>query len=67
MTRYPDRLRGRRELNFLLGGGLLFTWPLMRHVHEQPARFALAGNALVAGRRELAVTSGRVRQHPAVL
>jgi UMF1 family MFS transporter len=46
---------------------LLFTLPLMRHVHEQPPRESVKGSALVAGWRELAATAGRVRKHPALL
>jgi UMF1 family MFS transporter len=46
---------------------LLFTIPLMRQVHEQPAREPAAGGALAAGWRELAATARRVRGQPALL
>lgn len=45
---------------------LLFTIPLLRHVHEQPGR-AAPGSALAAGWRELAATARRVAGQPAVL
>jgi UMF1 family MFS transporter len=46
---------------------LLFTIPLMRQVHEQPAREPARGGALSAGWRELAATARRVAAQPAVL
>jgi UMF1 family MFS transporter len=45
---------------------LLFTIPLLRHVHEQPGR-AASGSALAAGWRELVATARRVAAQPTVL
>lgn len=46
---------------------LLFTWPLMRHVREQPAKAGATGSALAAGWRELVDTARRVAKQPAIL
>jgi UMF1 family MFS transporter len=46
---------------------LLFTLPLMRHVHEQRAREPAVGSALAAGWRELMATARRVAGKPTLL
>ena len=46
---------------------LVFTIPLMRWVHEQPAREQGAGSALVAGWHELIHTARRVAGQPGLL
>ncbi len=46
---------------------LLFTIPLMRSVHEKPAREPVVGSALVEGWRELVATARCVAAQPMVL
>jgi UMF1 family MFS transporter len=46
---------------------VLFTLPLMRHVHEHSALRSAVGGALAAGWRELGATARCVREHPVLL
>jgi UMF1 family MFS transporter len=43
---------------------LVFTWPLLRHVHEQPVAARPAGSVFAAAWRELAATARSVRAQP---